>query len=75
MPMMPPRARAATLRVPAVPKRKEGTDKTSATMGMTVVTAVPIPAIEEKAYAQLRRFGLTKAMSPTQHESFHEQGI
>lgn len=84
MPMMPPKARAATLRVPAVPRRKDGTERDRAAtrnmvsqslnfevvdqirdlLGMTVVTAVPMPNMAEKAYRKLIRSGLRRAMRP-----------
>ena len=51
MPMIPPSARPAIDKVPAVPRRNDGTDSARATTGITVVTAVPIPNKAEKAYS------------------------
>lgn len=49
MPMIPPRARQEIEMVAAVPMRKDGTERARATMGMVVVTAVPMPKRVEKA--------------------------
>lgn len=64
IPTMPPRARQLMLMVPAVPSRNDGTERPKATMGMTVVTAVPIPKSAENTHAMARRLGLTIAIKP-----------
>ncbi len=77
--MIPPRARQEMEIVAAVPIRKEGMERPSATTnvvrnqkyleeikvpGITVVTAVPMPKSVEKAYAQLSLSEFTKPIKP-----------
>jgi len=69
IPMMPPRARQEMEIVAAVPMRKEGMERPSATTGITVVTAVPMPKRVEKAEAQLRRSAFTRPIKPRRCKS------